>query len=327
MRVELQGKLELMTYNYFEAKKEFKWDMAILNHFIALSYASRNRRIEAKKIKEIRDFIKDTTGVFSKFRGNNLSLMSLLLSFEDNYKEVFKDIEEWTQKLKDKGISSYEYSPMIAYTILKNTSFDNREEKIERTKLFYEDMKRNHMFLTSKDDYVYAALLGCTDLDVKETTERIEYIYNKLSKMRYSKSNGLQTVSHVLALSEDFDYRISLFDHMVSELEEKKVKVKTYTLPSVALMALITDDANLICSEVSEIYEELKRMKGYKYGVQSYIKTMFSCILATSMYTEGENKMADISTGLSMQLIAVAQQQAMMAAASAAAASSAASSS
>lgn len=327
MRVELSEKLQLLKENYAEAKAEFRWDMAIFNHFIALNYATKNKTVDSERIKEIKRYIKENTGVFSKFRGNSLPLMSLMLSFEENYKEIFNEIEEWSNKLKDNKISSYEYGPMIAYILIKNSNYEDREEKIRRTKLFYEDMADNHMFLTAKDDYVYATLLGCTDLDVKETCNKIEFIYNKLNGMGYARRNGLQTVSHILALSDDYDFRLGLFNQMVSELDRNGVRTDSYTWPSIAVLALVVDEANEIINEVAEVYKDLKHTKGYgSFSMQGYIRTILSCILTTSIYTEGNNKLAEISTGLSMQLIAVAQQQAMMAA-SAAAASAAASSS
>jgi Protein of unknown function (DUF4003) len=327
VRVELQEKLELLKDNYSDAKKEFKWDMAIFNHFIALSYANKGKRADTEKIKEIKTYIKDNTGFFSKFRGNSLSLMSLLLSFEEDYKTTFKEIEEMTIKLKENGIASYEYSPMIAYTFLKNSNKENMDKNIQRARLFYEDMKDNHVFLTSKDDYVYAALLGCTDLDVKGTCDKIEYIYYKLHSIGYSRSNGLQTVSHILSLRDDYEFRVELFNQIVIKLKQLRVKVNSYNLASIAVVALIVDDYSEICNEILEVYDDIKNAKGYKYGVQAHIKTMFSSILVTSIYTDEKNKLMDISSGLTMQLIAVAQQQAMMAAASAAAASAAASSS
>ncbi|MEQ8154191.1 MAG: DUF4003 family protein [Clostridiaceae bacterium] len=322
----LSKKIQLLTDNYHEVKKEFRWDMSILNHFLALSYAAKGKRIDAEKIREIKSYIKDKTGPFSVFRGNNLSIMSLFLSFEDDYKIFFTEIQELVEKLKYEKISSYQFSPMIAYTFVKNSSYDNREEKIARAKLFYKNMKQRHMFLTSKDDYVYAALLGCTDLDVEETCRRIEYIYEKLNSMGYSIGNGLQTVSHVLALSDDFDFRIKLFDQIAGELKKHNINIRSYSWPFMAVMALVSDEASEICSQAAEVYFILKNTSGYgSFMMQGYIRTIISCALAASLYIPEDNKLVSISTGLSMQLIAVAQQQAMIAAASAAAASSGAS--
>lgn len=323
MKIELKEKLDLLQENYIGAKKEFKWDLAIFNHFIALIYATKGRKADTEKIKEIKSYIKRNTGFFSKFRGNSLALIALLLSFEEDYVKTFKEIEELTIKLKENGISSYEYSPMIAYTFLKNSSYENQEEHIKRTRLFYEDMKDNHVFLTSKDDYVYAALLGCTDLDVKETCDKIEYIYYKLHSIGYSRSNGLQAVSHILGLVDDYDFRIELLDKIVYNLKKSKVKVNSSTLPSIALVSLIVDDVSDICNEISNVYSLLRGAKGYKYGIQANIRTIISCMLVTSIYVGESSKLTDISTGISMQLIAVAEQQAMIAASAAASAAAA----
>lgn len=39
---------------------------------------------------------------------------------------------------------------------------------------FYKSMKQNHFWLTSTDDYVFAAVFAATDLDVDETMKKVE---------------------------------------------------------------------------------------------------------------------------------------------------------
>lgn len=64
-------------------------------------------------------------------------------------------------------------------------------------------MEKNHWWLTSSDDYVLAAVLATTDLDIEETSNKIEECYNALKDNSFTGGNDLQTLSHILALGEE----------------------------------------------------------------------------------------------------------------------------
>ena len=82
---------------------------------------------------------------------------------------------------------------------------DQWDNRITRMNDLYKNMKKNHFWLTSADDYVFAAVLATTDLDLHQMDFRIEKCYNLLNQEGFWKGNDLQSLSHMLAIGEEED--------------------------------------------------------------------------------------------------------------------------
>ena len=315
MKVQIDEKLNLLKNDYIEASIFFGADINVLNYFVALGSAIRNLGVNGVRIREVRDYIKENTGLLSKLRSHNLSMLSLYLAFEYDYKESFEEVRKGIDKLKEKDIKDCYYAPIMSYEILKNTNAENREVIFERTRQLCEEIKNNHKILGSGNDYVYASVLACSDVEVDKIIDRIEHIYNRLKDMKYSKRDGLLLSSCILALSDDSESRIKLLNKMVFELEKNDIKIKIEILPYIVIMALITNEASDICNDVIEVYEELKKSKGFKLGLKKNLKIILSCILVSSVYAEEKNNLDKTSKIVAMDLVEVANMQAMMTAA------------
>lgn len=81
-----------MVENYSMLKEDFIWDDSLVKkHFAAMINASKDKNVDLKKIHEISDFIKSETSCFSYFRGSNKLMMANILTFENDYKDMFKN--------------------------------------------------------------------------------------------------------------------------------------------------------------------------------------------------------------------------------------------
>ncbi|MDU6877527.1 MAG: DUF4003 family protein [Clostridium botulinum] len=59
MELLLKQKIDLMTENYNQVKKGFKWEYSIVKHFVAMNSALKNKKINVEEIQEIKDYIKN----------------------------------------------------------------------------------------------------------------------------------------------------------------------------------------------------------------------------------------------------------------------------
>ncbi len=98
MELLLKQKIDLMTENYNELKKAFKWEYSIVKHFVAMNSAVKDKKINVEEIEEIKDYIKKQVGLFSQFRGMNLFILSSLLYLESNYKDFSKICRRYMRK-------------------------------------------------------------------------------------------------------------------------------------------------------------------------------------------------------------------------------------
>lgn len=316
MNVDLKQKVDLMVENYNELKKPFKWENNLLRHFSAMVHGTKNKKVDIERLQEIKQYIKDETSWTSYFRGTNEFLLVNLLCFEENYKGFFKCINDLYEKMKSEGFKRSIQLPLASYTIAKESSMEEWDYRIRRTKEFYDKMKENHFILTSADDYVFAAVLGTTDLEVSETSEKIEECYSTLNKEGFYKGNNLQTLSHILAIGEEtVEEKCSKAMRLYKKLKEAKCKLEYSGLATLGVLALITDDEDKIVREIEEVVDYISKQDGYSFwSITKATKVMLAASLVSDFYVDEIKKgVLRITLGNSINAIIIAQQQAAMA--------------
>ena len=326
----LKKKVDLMVENYYELKSAFKWEAGLVHHFGAMINSTRERTVDKDKIEEIKRYIKLETKWSSYFRGVNSYIIANILCFEENYKQFFQNMLEVYDYMKTIGFKNSHYLPLAAYTLVKEVPRDQWNYRIKRMKAFYDSMKRNHFWLTSYDDYVFAVVLATTNLDVEETSQKIERCYSILNKEGFYKGNDLQTLSHILALGEeDVEEKCMKAIKLNQALSNKDCKLKYNGLAILGVLTLMTTDIDKMAYEIKEVYEYLYEKDGYGlWSLDKSMRTVLSASLVSDFYVEGiKSGILQVTLGNSINAIIIAQQQAAIAAACAASAAAAASSS
>lgn len=321
MDEKLKRKVNLMVSNYYELKKGFKWETPLIKHFGAMIHAVRDKRVDLEGLEEIKDYIKAETSWVSYFRGTNQFVLTNLLYFEENYRSFFNNMQEVYEMMKERGFSRSQYAPLAAYTIVKESPKEEWNYKLNRMSDFYSKMKENHRWLTSQDDYVFAAVLAVSDLNVVETAENIERCYKYLNNEGFYKGNDLQTLSHVLAIGEEgVEEKCSKAVSLYNRLKEKGCKLQYSGLATLGLLALITNDINKITEEVEEVYDYIYEQDGYgPWSLDKSMRTIMSSTLVSDLYVDDIKKgVFQVALGNSINAIIIAQQQAAIAAAVAA---------
>lgn len=330
MNENLKKKVDLMVENYSVLKEDFIWDGSLVKHFAAMINANKDKKVDLRKIHEISDYIKSETSCFSYFRGHNKFMMANILAFEDDYKAMFKKIESIYDKLKDNGFKNSEYLPLAAYTITKETEDNDIEFRIKRMRSFYEKMEKNHWWLTSSDDYVLSAVLATTDLEVEETSNKIEECYNALKDNSFTGCNELQTLSHILALGEeDVNKKVTRVMDLYEGLKTVKCKISYSGLPSLGVLALITDDIKEVLEEAKEIHDYIYEKSGYGFwSLDRNMRVILALNLISAYYVENiKSEVLEVTLANSINAILIAQEQATVAACIAVSAAAASSSS
>ncbi|OAA91556.1 DUF4003 domain-containing protein [Clostridium ljungdahlii] len=330
MDIRLKEKVELMVENYSELKSNFKWDTSLLKHFCAMMHAARGEKVNIDKIEEIKKYIKQETGWTSDYRGNNELIMATLLCFEEDYKGFFQKMLEIHEKMKQEGFKKSAYLPLATYTFVEDVPREYWNFKIQRMKEFYKNIKENHFWLTSTDDYVFAAVLAATDLDVRQTMEKVEECYKELNKEGFWKGNDLQTLSHILALGEEPVYeKCKKANRLYNKLKSEKCSLRYNGLATLGVLTLIADDEDQIVREIKEVNDFIHKKPGYgMWSLDKYTKTILSANLVCDFYVDGMKRgVIKVALANSINAIIIAQEQAAIAGCAAAAAAASASSS
>lgn len=323
-------RLELLVENQQDIKGEFFWQSSILQRLAALLYAAENRRIDSSAVRECYELIKSRTGVFSSFRGNTTMTLATLLSLRSNPSLLLDRVLSVYKLLKQTSFWSSDYLVIAAYQIAAGSSEDQHERIAEKTRAFYEAMKREHFFLTGQDDTIFAAMLGLSDIEIPAGTAHMERLFAAL-RPHFFSGNGLQALTQVLLLGGEVPGMEERVLVLRDALREQGARLdRAETLSSLGVLALLPGDAGQIAREVAVTAENLRAQRGF--GFWSSVSNRERLLLAASLValdSIDRIKEGTLQSVLSTSVlnIVIAQQAAMIAAASASAAAAAAASS
>jgi hypothetical protein len=215
----------------------------------------------------------------------------------------------------------------VASVILADIVSPERYGKIcERAYRIFKIMKKDHPFITSSEDVVFATMLALSEKSDSEIIDECEACYDIL-KENFSDRNALQSLSHVLALSDDgmssakdkCRNTVRLFEM----LKENKNKYGTgYGLATLGTIAMLPCGLDETLRDILDVSEFLKTQKGYGFwGIGRTERLMHAAMIVTSEHMGHCDAMTGAAIGSTLSLIA-AQHAATCAAISASIAAS-----
>jgi len=329
MNVKLKERLELFSTNTQTMKKDFFWQDMLIKHLAALLYAVENKNIDCDEIRKCHELIKKNTGVFSTFRGNMAICIASMLSLSENRDEQLSNTLTVYNSMKESKFKASDYLAVAAYQIASDTDQLNYSKIIDRTKAFYDGMKENHWFYTGKDDYIFAAMLGLSEINVNTGAARMEQLHERL-KSEFRFGNSIQALTQVLILGGESTETVNRLLRLRELFRDKKIRMdKEYTLSSLGVLSLLPTDVDTIADDVSKAYEFLRVQKGFgALSVTNQELLLLSASVVASIYAD-DVKSGILTTTLSTSItnIIIAQQMVLTAAVATSAAASASSSS
>ena len=152
-------------------------------------------------------------------------------------------------------------------------------------------MKREHPFLTSGEDSVFAAMLAMSELSDKEIVSETENCYDILIETFHS-SNAVQSLSHVLTLCEGVPKeKCRRTAELYEALRKRGCKYGTgYELATLGVLAMLPQDRFVMDDIVEDIISAdqfLSEQKGYGIlGVSRKQRLMHAGLLVVSDYVK-----------------------------------------
>jgi len=172
-------------------------------------------------------------------------------------------------------------------------------------------MKKNHPFLTSGDDYALAILLANTN----RNPEILEKYYKALNSEGFSKTNGLQMLSHILSFNDrDVLGTVKRCVEIRDVLKKNKLNISSEYYPAIGLMTLLDDENGELLHDLVEASNYLKGQKGYKWLGKGMNVMIVAALIASEYVKDIEEGVMTTTLQVSVQSIIAAQQAAMIAA-------------
>lgn len=312
MREELRKQCEIFLENRDVVKETFKWEISLLFPVCASVFTNKGQVATKEKLQECSEMVKKDAGIFSEFRGNAKLAVISMLATEENPNEIWSVTQRYYKKLREQFQPS-PYLAVAAVVLAQNVEENEAEQYIIRGKKLYEMMKKNHPFLTYKEDSIFAILLGMSnDTNDDAVMERVEKAYHYL-KGHFSSSNDVQSLSHCLSIvSGNVDERCNKVVRVFDMLKNAGVKYgQRYELASLGALTLIPIEENCIVEDIIAVDTFLSDKKGYKGLCRESKKNrlMHASMIVTSAYCNSDTaNVAAITATLAM----IAAQEAAM---------------
>ena len=306
MRESLKIKVDNMLELYLDIEKQFKWEHSLLKHFAALTYIQKDRKFDKEKIQNMIKFIKSKTGIFSYYRGTSSFIIAMLLCSEyEKPEDEFSRMMDNEDKLKKAGFKNSMYLPIANYALLITSEDDFVDSKVKQAYELYCEMKKNHPWLTSGDDYALSILLS----KYNKSVSTIEEYYKSLNNLGFGKGNGLQLLSHILSFSnEDVKVITERCKKVYDRLKENKLKVYSDFYASLGLVSLL-DKEGTIAEDLVEVALYLNKLKKYKWLGKGMNVLIASALVSQEYINDNKNNNELIQTTLSISIEAIIAAQ------------------
>ncbi len=323
MRGSLKNKCEMFADNYNELRKRFQWNSGINTRLGALLYTMENRKADVDAIERCRRIIKENTGVFSQFKDTTNFMTSVMLSLQSEPEPMFKSVLNVYEAMKKEGFHASPYLVLAAISIaLQADPYDYRR-LIASAKNYYDAMKEEHKFITTSDDYGFAALLAVSEKQVRQAVREMEECY-RILKADFFGANAVQALSHVLTFSEEpADEKCRRVIALNRAMKDRKCKIGSgIELSFLGVIALLQEDAVKLADEIIAVRDYLKNKKGFgNWSMTGTERVMFSVAIVCDDYlTDVRRNTMEYTLANNVAGLLIAQQMAVMAAATGAAA-------
>ncbi|MBQ4522222.1 MAG: DUF4003 domain-containing protein [Lachnospiraceae bacterium] len=313
----MRDSLALLCQNFIEnrntIKSAFGWDSEYIYPVCASIFIDKGQKVDVGKMKRCEKVLNSKTGVFSDFRGDGKLAMISMLALSENPEEKLNQAMQIHGMLKKQRISSQCLS-ITAITIANMTEPEKYEEIVSRTGSIYQRMKREHPFLTSGEDSVFAALLVLTNQSEEQILNKTEQCY-KMLKSKFFSGNAVQSVSHVLALAEGKpEEECVKLKVLFDEMAKKGYRYGTdYELAVLAVLSLQSEDVPKMIEDIKAVDGFLAGKSGYGlFGLGRKQRLMHAGMIVSTEYSGQNDNSVMNSTAISGTVAMIAAQQAAM---------------
>ena len=327
----VKAKLDRLIDLFQQVSMQYKWEQALTNHFTALTYTLNKKDFDKEKVQKVRNHMKETTGIFSYYRGTSKIILSALLACQyENPEQKFDKMLDYDKKMKEAGFKNSMYLPIANYALLTTCEEEWIDTRINKAIEIYKEMRNNHPWLTSGDDYPLAILLADSEMSVNNIIENMEECYKLLNENGFGKNNGLQFLSHILGFrKEENTTKVLRCKEIFDRLKGNKMKVYSGGYAVIGFLSILGEDAYEAVEQVIEVVKILQSTKKYKWLTkETHLFT--AAALVSDIYIDNmknQKELIQTSIGISIEALIAAQTAASIAAASGAAAAGASASS
>ena len=313
MNIDYENTLRLFIANRDALKRAFPWESVYLLPLIAGTFAARHMTVNEGGMRSLDKSLKAQTGAFSTLRGmTKVPILGFIAVTPDPERKLQETLQ--VHDMLRKYFSANTYLPLAAAVIATQTTPELFENTAARTRAIFDLMRKEHPFLTSSEDYVFAAMLALSPLSDERIVGEAEACYQGLIKV-FKTKNAAQSLGFVLAISDgDAAWKVERTIALYRMLKENGMRFgKYYELSTLGTVSTLPGPLEEIVGKMRETDQFLKKQKGYGFwgpGMQQ--RLMHAAMLVSADARDDSRTMANTSAATGSAIAMIAAQQAAM---------------
>ena len=311
MRDELKLFCDEFIQNRDTLKTLFKWDSAYMWPVCGITLTTHNTKADQEKLLTCNNLLKASVGAFSTFRGYVRLPIVAQLSMANSPKDEMENVLAAYHELKEHYYDS-NYLPLAAVCVASLAQKQQYAQIAARSRELYDLMKKEHPFLTSAEDSIFAVLLSFSHLSNEQLIRKNEECHTIL-KDRFGRGNPTQSLSHVLSLYDGDSNTLCqrTFDIYDSLKRAGRSFSRLYELTILGVLAGEGGDVNSIVCDILDVDDYLSKQKGYGFfGLGKQYRLTHAAMIVSSITATGKNVTTTAAASVSSAISIMAAQQA-----------------
>ncbi len=282
MEAKTRQLLDQIVIDKKALQKKMAWDvspstMAILSAFL---FACEGRKADVDRYVECRKYLKQNVGAFSELRGIAKAIVVTKMCLAGNYEEYLAGLLEVYKKLRKlHKLTASPYMVLAAINIYEAGGVAKADENIEKLETVYKGMKSEHFWLTGDEDRPFLAMLVSRDINYNAISTDISACYEACRKMAFSKEKVHMT-AQIMALSDkSVQAKTAAINTSFAALKRARIPgSRSDLMPLTAVLGMIEESADAQAAAIREIYDYLKKQKGFKWYLGDTTRSMYSIL-------------------------------------------------
>ncbi|MDU0156127.1 DUF4003 family protein [Bacillus cabrialesii] len=271
---------------YAELKSKLKWKVAHdqILMLISSAYIVNKREFDFQRFYDLSSYIKSNIGSFSTLNSHHRFTVASILDihFQQEAKQAFLTFIDRYNEMVRLGYKRDIFTYLSALILLTGKSETaNHREQMNMGLAVYQQMKKNHYFLTSTQNIPLAVLLAENGQGL-QALNKAEACYHQLAAGGFRKGHHLHQTSHILALHTEKDAETLVLQcrKLFQTITESHKKPKDVHYPDLALLTFLEEPD---IKTVLAITHELNQEKRFKWQKEMNFKIAVSLYLSEHM--------------------------------------------
>ncbi len=285
-----QPKAEKFVEQYRILKEAFPMQDSHVLMYASTVFINANKTLNTAHIEQNIELLKQSTTLFSRFRGSNTFRVAIELSVAENAEKLLRDSQEIYQLMVHENFKKSGDLPIAALYLAKDVGLKDAPQAIAKARAIFDHMNKRHFWLTGTDDYIYACLLAGSDLSIASINDSCRYYYEALSAAEIKKNNALQSVTHVLTLGRAPRAElVDTFLRAIAQLDANDYHVRTHVLPIVALLTIIGKTPSALINRAIDLSNWLKQNDYFNaFNVDANIRLAIAAAIITDYHANDD---------------------------------------